>query len=197
MENNEKILTEILEEEVTSESNKTEVVEIGEDKYVMETENEEIIKEGNSLDTVLFDAENEVNESSEESNMEDGKEILYDAEEEIKKKEFENRDVDVDDAVKIMEENPNINPDEYKIPEEQKNVFDNGLQNGQFIPRHRCPMCMFGKKSITELHVRKRFSIRKKRVIGYMSVCANCGHVDFYTDKPLDLLKYLSGKIKY
>ena len=34
MENNEKILTEILEEEVVSETNETDVVEIGEDKSV-------------------------------------------------------------------------------------------------------------------------------------------------------------------
>lgn len=150
---------------------------------------------------VIFDAEKIDVDACEENAPTDHKEVIFDAEEEIKKKEFENRGMSSEEAKKIMEENPELNPDdfnpnEYRIDENQKNVFDNGLEGGKFIPRHHCPMCMFGKKNITELYAKKRFSL-KKRVIGYMSVCANCGHVDFYTNQPIDLLKYLRGKIKY
>lgn len=163
----------------------------GEPVESVEDENKSLNEsEATGAQKVLFDAE-KIDLSAEEN-----KEILFDAEEEIKKKEFENRDINPDDIAKIMEENPDANPDDYVISEEQKNVFDDGLQDGQFIPRHRCPMCMFGKKSISELYVRKRFS-RKKRVVGYIAVCANCGHVDLYTDNPIDLLGYLRGKIKY
>lgn len=129
---------------------------------------------------ILFDAEkDEIN-----SSKEDGKTVLYDAEEAIKEKEKENR----------ADGEESKSDDDYVFNEdEQQTVFKDGLNGGQFIPKHACPMCGFGKKSISELYTRKRFS-RKKTVIGYSAICANCGFVTFYATNINELLKYFRGK---
>lgn len=104
-------------------------------------------------------------------------------------------DAEKDNPVYQPEENPFTNQEEsYEIDENQKTVFDNGLVDGQFIRLHNCPMCMVGKKSISELYMRKRFS-RKKKVVGYASICANCGFTSFYTTNINDLLLLFRGKI--
>lgn len=129
---------------------------------------------------VLFDAEKDKIPNPEYDN----KKVIYDAEEEIKKKEAENRADAVD-------------PDEEYVFDEEKqdNVFKNGLNGGKFIVRHACPMCGFGKKTISELYTRKRFK-REKKVVGYAAICANCGFVTFYATNINELLSYFKGKVK-
>lgn len=138
-------------------------------------------KEGLKMaEKVLFDAENESIPNPDLEN----KKVLYDAEEEIKKKEAANR------ADATPQE------DDYVFDEEkQQNVFKDGLNGGHFITRHACPMCGFGKKTISEMYSRKRFS-RKKKVIGYAAICANCGFVSFYATNINDLLLFFKGKVK-
>lgn len=104
--------------------------------------------------------------------------LVYDYEEEIKKRE---EDLDIH------------NPSDDPIPESSDNVFSCGLNGGKFILAHHCPMCGCTKRNITELNTQKRFQ-KEKEIAGYMSVCANCGHTDFYTDNPRALLRYMQGK---
>ena len=134
------------------------------------------MSETNETRADVFDAEDVVEEKDPN--------VVYDFEEEIKNRE---------DALNLPKE-PKTE-EEYRIDENSENVFTNGLNGGKFILGHRCPMCMFTKRQVTELFTKKRFS-RNKTVVGYMTVCANCGHVDFYTDDPVGLLKYFRGEAR-
>jgi hypothetical protein len=123
--------------------------------------------------------------------------IIYDMDDEIKKRAESNGIVDektenVDNPYKAS-----CNPDG-TVSEHQRNVFEDGLHDGTFVAMHICPMCGVGKKTIRGLEVKKKigfFRFIQKR-IGYMSICANCGHVDFYATDPDELLLYLRGKVK-
>lgn len=170
MENNENIFNEMNESDVLL--NNEDFIEV----------DEEILIEDESEQKVLFDAEDIIIADDEDMNL------LFDAEEEIRKKELENRGLDPNEELSGLNKTT--------TEEKQKNVFDNGLEDGKFIPSHRCPMCMCSKKSINEMYVRKPFS-RKKRVVGYVSICANCGFTSFYSNNVSELLKYFRGKIKY
>lgn len=138
------------------------------------------------VEKVLFDAETDKIPNPETEHQK----ILYDAEEEIKKREIANRA----DAVHAVQSKND--EEEYVFDEEkQQNVFKNGLNGGQFIVRHACPMCGFGKKTISELYTKKRFK-KEKKVIGYAAICANCGFVTFYATNINELLAYFKGKVK-
>lgn len=130
---------------------------------------------------IIYDAENE--EEKKDPN------VVYDYEEEIKKRE------EALDLPKPPQEDTSDSDEEYKIDEGSKNVFTDGMNGGQFIRNHHCPVCMFTKKNINELFISRRFS-SQKIVAGYMATCANCGHVDFYTDNPTLLVKFLQGRAR-
>ena len=133
--------------------------------------------QSDSSEKVVYDIENEP-ETKEEENKEN---VVYDLEDEIKEKHDEfMKDAKKDDEEELVDEN-------------QPNVFDKGLHNGEFLVNHLCPMCGLRKKSISEMYSKRRFK-KEKKVIGYMSICANCGFVSFYATNPNDLLRYLSGK---
>lgn len=130
-------------------------------------------------DNIIYDAENE--EEKKDPN------VVYDYEEEIKKRE---------EALNLPKPPAEDDSDEnYKIDEGSKNVFTDGMNGGQFIRNHHCPVCMFTKKNINELFITRRFS-SQKIIAGYMATCANCGHVDFYTDNPTLLVKFLQGRAR-
>lgn len=135
---------------------------------------------------VIYDAEENSIETVDASDprpeldqLDMGKKIIYDAEnpEPIDSLGSNHQEIDEKDL----------------IDENQKNVFEDGLNGGQFIRNHNCPICMVGKKSISELYMKKRF--RKKKVVGYASICANCGFTSFYTTNIDDLLALFRGKV--
>ena len=134
-------------------------------------------------DTVVYDVDNET-ETKETSEKDPN--TVYDLDDEIKKKEEEFMKDAKPDEEKSSEEN------EETVSEDQPNVFEKGLHNGEFLLNHFCPMCGLRKKSISELYSQKRF--RPKKVVGYMSICANCGFVSIYATDANQLLKYLRGK---
>ena len=146
-------------------------------KEVVENKKETNESQSDSSEKVVYDVENEP-ETKEEENKEN---VVYDLEDEIKEKHDEfMKDAKKDDEEELVDEN-------------QPNVFDKGLHNGEFLVNHLCPMCGLRKKSISEMYSKRRFK-KEKKVIGYMSICANCGFVSFYATNPNDLLRYFSGK---
>ena len=129
----------------------------------------------NAEDTVVYDADNDT-ETKETSEKDPN--TVYDLDDEIKQKEEE-----------FMKD---AKTDEETVSEDQPNVFEKGLHNGEFLLNHSCPMCGLRKKSISELYSQKR--LRPRKVVGYMSICANCGFVSIYATDANQLLKYLRGK---
>ena len=120
---------------------------------------------------VLYDAEKELAESLKEDSSNDGKEIIYEAK----------------DPAKIKEEKKE------EIKEEPKTVFTNGIKP-EFVLSHTCSRCYNSNKDVRQLTVRpSRFSLKRK-TIGYISICANCGHVSFYATDANEFLAYLRGK---
>lgn len=123
--------------------------------------------------------------------------VIYDKDAEIEKRAEANG---INETSDVTDSNPfkaTCNPDG-TVSEHQRNVFEDGLNDGTFVAMHNCPMCGVGKKTIRGLEVKKKigfFRFIQKR-IGYMSICANCGHVDFYATDPDELLFYFRGKAK-
>lgn len=137
---------------------------------------------------VVYDAENDVENINNTSDS--VKEITEELEDAVDKSS--GMIYDAENADETNNEQPE--QENYEMDENQQNVFENGLNGGEFIRIHSCPMCMVGKKSISELYVKKRFS-RKKKIVGYASICANCGHVSFYATNIDDLLSFFKGKV--
>lgn len=120
-------------------------------------------------------------------------EMLYDSEEELKNNTDEINDM----TNKSLIYDADIHPAKYnqQVIPETVNIFDKGVDVSNIIESN-CPICTSNTKDVKELKVReKRFSLKWKK-IGYMSVCANCGHVSFFTDKPINFLLYLRGKVR-
>lgn len=158
----------------------TEVTDVTEESTESTTDAE--VKEPAAEDSIVYDADRDAAEETSEKDPN----TLYDLDDEIKKKEEDfMKDAKTDDENSSEE-------DEETVSEEQPNVFEKGLHNGEFLLNHSCPMCGIRKKSISELYSQKRF--RPKKVVGYMSICANCGFVSIYATDANQLLKYLRGK---
>lgn len=148
--------------------------------------------------TVTEDTEeikaNDVFDAETDQITDDASNDIYDAEEAIKQKE---KDLGI---VRNTDENlssgDDSSPEEEPLSEDQKNVFDNGLNDGKWLTTHACPMCGVRKKTISELYVRKgRLFHKKKHVVGYMSICANCGFISMYGTNVNEFLKFLRGKV--
>ena len=143
----------------------------------------ELVEESLNKDDVVYDFQDEINKTAEKNGVDP-----------VQKKEEPSTETEDEN----LEFKPIGDTDENgNLLEEQKNVFTDGLQDGKFIPNHRCPVCFMPKKTIRGLEVYKKigFLKRKKERIGYMSICLNCGFTSFYTNKPEELLLYFRGKV--
>lgn len=154
----------------------------------------------NENKNLVFDAETE--ELPKQEVIEPDKEnVVYDLQKDINDRAEQNGLPPMDtpkeeknsDELKVIGNTDN----DGNLTEDQKNVFTDGLQDGHFIPNHRCPVCFMPKKTIRGLDVYKKigFLRKKKERIGYMSICVNCGFTSFYTNKPEELLLYFRGKV--
>lgn len=132
--------------------------------------------------------------------MENENNIVYDAEEELKEsiKENSNDEEEVlyeaPDPAKIKKENEEkrkIEKELEKIPE--KTVFTDGIKP-EFVLSHKCPHCYSSKKDVRELTIRPYRLSLKRKIIGYISTCANCGGISFYSTNPDEFLAYLRGR---
>lgn len=168
---------------------------------VEEKKEKETMKNGDIVDEVLPVEEAVKADPVVPINMDDSIDIVYDKEAEIEERAKANGILAGSEESK--KEEP-VNPysavcnEDGTVSEHQRNVFEDGLNDGTFVAMHTCPMCHVGKKTIRGLEVKKKIGFFKfiQKRIGYMSICANCGHVDFYATDPDELLYYFRGKAK-
>lgn len=107
-----------------------------------------------------------------------------------------------DNAINEDEEKPRLISDYSRTQEDinnDANIFKYGLKGGKFIGSHNCPMCGASprRRTVSELFGRKRIGFLKfkKIVVGYASICSNCGFVAFYATDVNQLLGYFKGKV--
>ena len=134
----------------------------------------------NDNEKVIYDAEIDGNDIKNPAPFDDQGLSVYDYQEEINKRQAE-----------IEKERSENEQESQPLSEDQRNVFTDGLNGGQFIVNHVCPMCGVGKKTISELWKRKHIFSKKKIVVGYISICANCGFTSIYGTNVNDILNYL------
>lgn len=139
---------------------------------------------------------NDVFDAETDQAVEDASNDIYDAEEAINQKEKDLGIVRNTDENFTSGNDCSSEEEPVTLSEDQKNVFDDGLNDGKWLTIHACPMCGVRKKTISELYVRKgKLFHKEKHVIGYMSICANCGFISMYGTNVNEFLKFLRGKV--
>lgn len=86
------------------------------------------------------------------------------------------------------------------------NVFERGFVDVPFIMDIPCSACMFKRKRAKEMVVYKNKMLHRifpgeeklpsDKVVGLVTMCQNCGHVDVFGCDIDDILLYLRGKSK-
>lgn len=120
----------------------------------------------------------------------DKEKIIYD--------ENENNEVinvDVSNTNNIQEEQKHVENDPISmIKSDSNDVMRMGFDASN-LTHYCCPVCGSQRKSVSALTRRKRFK-RDEETVAFITLCVNCGNVNFYGLDIPDIIEYFHTKYK-